>query len=1234
MLGAILAPLPIFHPDTPIVAAGPSWYDYDWRARKVIYVANGSGAGANYPLGAIIVSNTTGADSGNTIYLDGPCGSANFGDIRFADNDGTTLLSYYMPEYNSTSAVFYVKVTDNLSANQSIYLYYNAVGKTTLSSPASVVLFYDDFTGASFNSTKWIVNATGAVYCALTSSGLNVTGGTSSSTAYWIYNRGGSYHTGNQIQLNSTTFATPTNCSIVWKVTTADTAAAQKGGSGIAFTDASYSVYTYVPHVDDSGTVLQLMDHSSYYDFIESTTSSYNSIVSSPISSRFEITKIGTTITAYDRTNVTTLMTATSANTVRIAIAIGVYGGYAFFAYSRFSYMFVRNYVSPEPYISSTLDAENVPYKSMGYEPMIGLPNLIDITPATTGSYVSVNISSYLPTGATGAIIDVQNSGASIYRFDVRPYGETGDEDYNYGYGSLRTLNHVYAYVKVSSRCVDIVIENTAIRTYLVGSFSYEAGFLTTRQTITVASGNTWTPVNATLKGCPANATGAIVKFTNTNTGQRVALTRANDSSDQLFDSPLYGRAAFVDTYGYLWTIVPLTDGYFQQYVNDTSVYSYLLGYVNPYDEFFKFNNNVTKLTLNATSTWENVYLPDLKPSFVVLDVHMNGTAAYAQPRPYNTTISLMQTKIYQYNHVIMAVGCYNWTFQMYRSSSDVVVYLIGYGYDTVAASIRYLLEERVNANYSVDTNYMAWMFGKNQTSIESYIDSYATSTNWASALKWSAIMNKYGVERATAINNSLTYATMTAGGLANDSRATISMWTVHYGKSSLLGYYWAVKFNNNLTKWNVTKAYQSFNGSVWNALDYAAGPPLAVSTSGVYNSGYGRFYDEFSSVIQDYLLFNWLNVSGAFADAQKLWNTTVARLWNSTSGIFSYTVIYPAAECEAGFFLVDTSLLRYYNATLANWALVENDMGKRFLSNNWNSYQWMDGDTQTSAYVVIHSYNPFGALNNTQRRMANTLAAWESILAISDILNSTYRNNMITMVKGTTSLQPAWKLLYSDNAALWNGTAQKFQGFSGSYEANDDATLQAMHLQFFLGAIPYNSTIALPLEDYDYEYIYGGIDHDLFGMDFGTNTIKIAVYKGTMGFQYGAQEVNYTFPSSGVYNITFGTNWNSISNATKLSGLPSATRIFLGQTTTELAQGWNTVTPQSIDVSHTLGQVATSLNVDSVNWTTVVLKYANGSSWPFVNGYTVNTAVTISGIDNTLYIYCNVAGTWTHKYG
>jgi len=83
----------------------------------------------------------------------------------------------------------------------------------------------------------------------------------------------------------------------------------------------------------------------------------------------------------------------------------------------------------------------------------------------------------------------------------------------------------------------------------------------------------------------------------------------------------------------------------------------------------------------------------------------------------------------------------------------------------------------------------------------------------------------------------------------------------------------------------------------------------------------------------------------------------------------------------------------------------------------------------------------------------------------------------------------------------------------------------------------------------------------------------------------------------------------------------------------TTLTVGWNDYPASGTDVGHTLGEVATSLNTDSINWTTVVLYYANGSSYPFVNGLTYNTAVTVTGTDNTFYIYCGTAGTWTHKY-
>ncbi|MCK5614456.1 hypothetical protein KAR91_71995, partial [Candidatus Pacearchaeota archaeon] len=83
----------------------------------------------------------------------------------------------------------------------------------------------------------------------------------------------------------------------------------------------------------------------------------------------------------------------------------------------------------------------------------------------------------------------------------------------------------------------------------------------------------------------------------------------------------------------------------------------------------------------------------------------------------------------------------------------------------------------------------------------------------------------------------------------------------------------------------------------------------------------------------------------------------------------------------------------------------------------------------------------------------------------------------------------------------------------------------------------------------------------------------------------------------------------------------------------TILSTGWNNFAPRAADVGKTLGQVNTSLNVDSINWTVVVLEFANGTEVSFIYEYSWNAAVLVESESDYLWVWCHEAGSWYHNY-
>jgi len=130
-----------------------------WQYRKSHVVNSASGAGTGYQV-RIKAHYGSGTDSGEDVYLNSHC-RTDFGDVRFTDDDGVTLLDYWMEEkVDSDYAVFWVEVADDLSSsNATIYIYYGKSDATTTSNGDNTFIFFDDFEDGSIDNDKWTVSS-------------------------------------------------------------------------------------------------------------------------------------------------------------------------------------------------------------------------------------------------------------------------------------------------------------------------------------------------------------------------------------------------------------------------------------------------------------------------------------------------------------------------------------------------------------------------------------------------------------------------------------------------------------------------------------------------------------------------------------------------------------------------------------------------------------------------------------------------------------------------------------------------------------------------------------------------------------------------------------------------------------------------------------------------------------------------------------------------------------------
>jgi hypothetical protein len=108
----------------------------------------------------------SGTDSGEDVYLNRSC-TSDFGDVRFTDDDGSTLLDYWLEEKtDGANATFWVEVADDLTLyDVTIYVYYGNGAVSSVSSGVDTFLLFDDFVGSGGsapNSSVWAVAKNGS----------------------------------------------------------------------------------------------------------------------------------------------------------------------------------------------------------------------------------------------------------------------------------------------------------------------------------------------------------------------------------------------------------------------------------------------------------------------------------------------------------------------------------------------------------------------------------------------------------------------------------------------------------------------------------------------------------------------------------------------------------------------------------------------------------------------------------------------------------------------------------------------------------------------------------------------------------------------------------------------------------------------------------------------------------------------------------------------------------------
>ncbi len=213
----------------------------------------------------------------------------------------------------------------------------------------------------------------------------------------------------------------------------------------------------------------------------------------------------------------------------------------------------------------------------------------VEITPADTGRFIDVDLSTNIASGATGVLLHIVCTGSTDYGFFCRKNGSTDDRT-----ADIKAGYHQWGACGVDiNRILEIYIANAAIDVYLVGYFTSDAVFLTNATDISISTTGTWTDIDI---GVNDGAIGAVVELYNTSGAAYYEFgIRKNGSTDEHYDK----------AYRHAWAIVGLdSNEVFEGKIANTVSDFYLQGYIKTNATF---NTNATDLSITTTGAYTDL---------------------------------------------------------------------------------------------------------------------------------------------------------------------------------------------------------------------------------------------------------------------------------------------------------------------------------------------------------------------------------------------------------------------------------------------------------------------------------------------------------------------------------------------------------------------------------------------------------------------------------------------------
>ncbi len=211
-----------------------------------------------------------------------------------------------------------------------------------------------------------------------------------------------------------------------------------------------------------------------------------------------------------------------------------------------------------------------------------------EFTVDQANAWRDVDVSSVVPSGATGVIIHMVNTSGTTYEASVRKNGSTDDRHRDIAYN-----NHQWAMIGVdANRVFEAYVESTTnIDIYVVGYTKAGVTFKTNADDKSLGTSGSWQDINCSSEA--PSAIGLIWEVVTLGWNLDFGL-RKNGSSDNRYTRPVYpswvGAVIGCDT-------SQICEGK----IEDTNVDFFLVGYIT---DGCTFNTNATDVSLGSTGSW------------------------------------------------------------------------------------------------------------------------------------------------------------------------------------------------------------------------------------------------------------------------------------------------------------------------------------------------------------------------------------------------------------------------------------------------------------------------------------------------------------------------------------------------------------------------------------------------------------------------------------------------------